>query len=74
MTILREAASGSIAARVTEIVFKGAHASLYAEGPAGLALSASLPPAALAAPPAIGETVHLRPDPAHLILFEEDKA
>ncbi|WP_431304781.1 ABC transporter ATP-binding protein [Sediminicoccus sp. BL-A-41-H5] len=74
MAILREEASGSIPARVTEIVFKGAHASLYAEGPAGLALSASLPLSALAAPPAIGETVHLRPDPAHLILFEEDPA
>ncbi len=74
VAILPAAAPGSIPARVTEIVFKGAHASLYAEGPGGVALSASLPPSALATPPGIGETAHLRPDPAHLILFEENPA
>jgi ABC-type Fe3+/spermidine/putrescine transport system ATPase subunit len=72
MAILAEAAPGSIAARVLEIVYKGAHAALYAQGPEGLPLSASLPAGDLAAPPAIGETVHLRPDPARMILFEEN--
>jgi putative spermidine/putrescine transport system ATP-binding protein len=72
MTILAEAAPGSIPARVLEIVYKGAHAALYAQGPEGLPLSASLPTADLAAPPGIGETVHLRPDPARMILFEEN--
>ncbi len=76
MGILSNATSGSIAACVTEIVYKGAHAELFAQAPApaGLALSARLLAGDLAAPAAIGQTVHLRPDPAHLILFEEDAA
>ncbi|UPY36273.1 ABC transporter ATP-binding protein [Sediminicoccus sp. KRV36] len=72
MLILAEAGSGSIPARVLEIVYKGAHAALYAQGPEGLSLSASLPAGDLAAPPVIGDTVHLRPDPARMILFEEN--
>jgi len=72
MAILAKAAPGSIPARVLEIVYKGAHAALYAQGPDGLPLSANLPAGDLAAPPGIGETVHLRPDPARMILFEEN--
>jgi len=70
--ILAEAAPGSIPACVTEIVYKGAHAELYAQAAAGLAISARLSASDLVAPAAIGQIVHLRPDPAHMILFEED--
>jgi ABC-type Fe3+/spermidine/putrescine transport system ATPase subunit len=67
-----EAGAGTIPARVVEIVYKGAHAALYALAQDGLPISARLAAADLARPAAIGETVHLRPDAAHLILFDEE--
>jgi ABC-type Fe3+/spermidine/putrescine transport system ATPase subunit len=61
-------APDGIEARVTEIVYKGAHTEIHAVGPDGLALSARLPAAAVT----IGDTIRLHLPPDHMILFEEN--
>lgn len=67
-----EAGDGTIPACVVEIVYKGAHAELYAQAEGGLPILARLAAGELVRPAAIGETVHLRPDPARVILFDEE--
>lgn len=64
--------AGAIPAEVQEVVYKGAHAELYARSPDGHALSARLPAGAIVARTGPGSRVWLRPDPAEPLLFEED--
>jgi len=72
VAILATATEESILACVTETVYKGAHAELYAQAAAGLPISARLMD--LASTPAIGQIVHMCLSPAHMILFEENAA
>jgi ABC-type Fe3+/spermidine/putrescine transport system ATPase subunit len=62
-------APGAIPAVVRQVVYKGAHAELHAEGPSGLALRARLPGRDAPSP---GARIGLRPAPGRLILFGED--
>jgi putative spermidine/putrescine transport system ATP-binding protein len=63
---------GAIPAEVQEVVYKGAHAELYARASDGTALSARLAAGAMVSQPAPGDRVWLRPDPAEVLLFQED--
>ena len=65
-------AAGAIPAEVQEVVYKGAHAELYARAADGTALSARLPAGAIVARTSPGSRVWLCPDPAEVLLFEEE--
>ncbi len=67
-----EPGHGAIPAEVQEVVYKGAHAELYARAADGTALSARLAAGAMVSQPGPGDQVWLRPDPAEVLLFQED--
>jgi ABC-type Fe3+/spermidine/putrescine transport system ATPase subunit len=69
-----EATDGAIPATVQDVVYKGAHAELYAVTQDGSAVSARISGAGMLVATRNGDTVWLRPDPEALLLFEEDSA
>lgn len=64
--------AGAIPAEVLEVVYKGAHAEIYVRAADGTALSARLPAGANVLRASPGSRVWLRPDPAEVLLFEEE--
>jgi hypothetical protein len=73
VTVLAEPPeAGAIPAEVQEVVYKGAHAELYARAVDGTALLALLPAGAIVKRSSPGSRVWLRPDPTEVLLFEED--
>lgn len=68
------ATDGAMPATVQDVVYKGAHAELYAVTRDGAAVSARISGTGMLAVSRNGDTVWLRPDPEALLLFEEDSA